>query len=555
MVLGIQKLTGASGPVEVAKPNFVSTGINKAKNIVAYHTLPSWPDDGGSLDEGPVQNDSAIGDLGAIKQWLRGTPMPWRISFWIKVPAGGGGNIFTLKNPGYLFLGPNNTDQFAVNVTETGISLTDNQGYNLSRTLDLNKENTGWHHIWIEYDRDQSGGDRKLYVDGRNRGWDTSTYVGPGGRPTGDGYGEFSIGGARTSTQVGVEQVISYNSVSNSFCLAHLGIWATGVSLSQVYPFYDPGDTGKLSGTYQQNDNPTPYPSIWCELDLDDQLAEPIKGYSLQGRGDTFDPTADPTTIFDAAGLLSYVDITANAGTPTIYPCATSTPPGGLKLFQLEGTTDSVLVTYNWRSSASGFWEWDPDDTVSFWIKHKKTETFVISSSWQDSTTLANQNMAFLYQDEGTPSHKFELRFATSGGTGLPNANYSMYWEPTLTQPGGDSNWNHYLIKRDGDSRTFILYINGQSAGSQTIPSNYSSVPKRIGNTIRFNNPNSRSSGFCVQQMLVINNPTISDLLDGYFYKDLGTTGPAGAEHFKMFYYPFTGLNLQGTADQHNCGS
>lgn len=305
MVLGIQKLTGASGPVDVALPPFTATGINKPAGTMMFFTLPKWPDQGGDLQEGPVQNDSAIGDLGANKQWLRGTPMPWRISFWIRVPTGGGGNVFTLKNPGYLFLGPNNTDSFAVNVTETGISLSDNQGYNLSRSLDLNKENTGWHHIWIEYDRDQSGGDRRLYVDGRNRGWDTSTYVGPGGDPTGDGYGEFSIGGARTSRQVGVNQVITLNSLANEYDLCHLGIWGTGVSLSQVYPFYDPGDTGKLSGSYQQNNDPTPYPSIWCELDFNDNSATPIKGYSLEGRDQTFIPTADPATIFDAAGNMS----------------------------------------------------------------------------------------------------------------------------------------------------------------------------------------------------------------------------------------------------------
>jgi hypothetical protein len=187
-----------------------------------------------------------------------------------------------------------------VGVTETGIQLSDNLGYTLSTDIDLNKENPGWHHIWITYDREDTSPDQALYVDGRNIGWKNSTYNGPGGNPSGDGYGEFSIGGRRVSTQVGTDQVITYASLANEFDLCHFGIWTQ--SLAGVYPAYDPGTLGKLEGTYGQGDDPDPYPSIWCELDHATGNGKTINGYSLAGRSaGTFDPTSDPDTIFDFA--------------------------------------------------------------------------------------------------------------------------------------------------------------------------------------------------------------------------------------------------------------
>ena len=309
MVLGIQKLSGASGPVDVLLPNFAANGINKPAGKVLYQTLPWWPDDGGSIVEGPLQdsNPFTIGE-GTGATWARGTRMPWTISFWIRVPSGGGGVVFTLNNPGYRFLGTNNTSSFQVTVTENTISLADNQGYTLSRSINLNKENTGWHHIWMVYDRDPNE-NRLLYVDGRNVGWSTSTSTTTG---IGDGYAEFAIGGNRISQQVGVTQVISLQSVANEYDICHLGIWGSGNStLSKFYPFYDPGSTGALTGTWNFPGTSGPYPSLWCEFNYSTGW-NVTKGYTLEGRGSTFDTTDTPANIFDAEGTLS------QAGTGTI---------------------------------------------------------------------------------------------------------------------------------------------------------------------------------------------------------------------------------------------
>lgn len=304
MVLGIQKLSGASGPVDVALPNFSANGINKPAGKVLYQGTSLKPD----------VNPFSFYESG-IGQWTQGLRMPWTISFWIRVPAGGGGTVFALQNPGYLFGGGNFTTHFEIGVTENTISLADNQGYTLSRSIDLNKENYGWHHIWMVYDRDPNE-NRLLYVDGRNVGWDTSTSTTTG---LGDRYWEFSIGGYRKSTQVGVTQVISLHSVANEFDICHLGIWGAGNgNIRQLYPFYDPGSTGALSNTPPWTTPATwsfpstsgHYPGLWCEFNYSTGWSV-ITGYTFDFG--TFDPsTQTMEQIFNAYETFS------QAGTGTI---------------------------------------------------------------------------------------------------------------------------------------------------------------------------------------------------------------------------------------------
>jgi hypothetical protein len=304
MVLGIQKLSGASGPVDMPLPNFAANGINKPAGKVLWAGNSIRPD----------QNPFSFYESG-IGQWTQGLRMPWTISFWIRVPSGGGGTVFALQNPGYLFGGGNNTSLFQVGVTENTISLEDNQGYTLSRSIDLNKENTGWHHIWMVYDRDPYA-NRLLYVDGRNVGWSTSTSTTTG---LGDRYWEFSIGGWRKSTQVGVTQVISLHSVANEFDICHLGIWGpTNQNINQLYPFYDPGSTGALSytppyttpATWPFPDTQGPRPGLWCEFNYSTGWSD-ITGYANDGG--TFDPnTQTEEQIFNAYQTFN------QAGTGTI---------------------------------------------------------------------------------------------------------------------------------------------------------------------------------------------------------------------------------------------
>ena len=149
MTLGIQKLQGGV-PFDVTLPNFNSAGIRKPANRMGYVVTPRWPDSGGSLVEGPMQNSA--GPLQPpIGLWTRGG-FPFVISFWIRIPAGGGGNILSLYNPGYLVgLGPNNNDSFSFNVTDTTISMGDtinsypvSNSRSFSRAYDINQQNAGW---------------------------------------------------------------------------------------------------------------------------------------------------------------------------------------------------------------------------------------------------------------------------------------------------------------------------------------------------------------------------------------------------------------------------
>jgi len=337
MTLGIQKLQGGV-PFDVALPDFNSAGIRKPANRMGYVLTPRWPDDGGSLVEGPMQNDSGpifrpnTGDTG---RWLRGG-FPFVISFWIRIPAGGGGNILSLYNPGYLVgLGPNNNDSFSFNVTETAISMSDtisnfpnNNSRSFSRAYDINKQNAGWHHVFATMNRTTSS---QLYVDGRNIGWDTVTETGSGSLQ-GKGYGAIGIGGRRIQTQVGVTTQVSYQSLAGEYDICHLGIWQAGGiggDTGDFYPrFYDPGTSGRMDGTWTPptggpgEDTATafPYPMIWCEMDYGNANATLIKGTAFASRTDTYSISGSEDNIFDQSETLSWQAGVSGAGAISAAP-------------------------------------------------------------------------------------------------------------------------------------------------------------------------------------------------------------------------------------------
>lgn len=323
MTLGIQKLQGGV-PFDVALPNFNSAGINKPEDKMGYVLTPRWPDDGGSLVEGPMQNSAgpifraSTGDTGG---WSRGG-FPFVISFWIRIPSGGGGNILSLYNPGYLVgLGPNNNDSFTISVNESGIGMNDvinsypvSNSRSFSRAYSINQQNAGWHHVFITMNRTATS---SLYVDGRNIGWDTVTETGSGSTE-GTGYGAIGIGGQRIQTQVGLTTQVSYASLAKEYDICHLGVWqggGIGGNTNDFYPrFYDPGTSGRMDGTWtpptgepgENSGTAFPYPMIWCEFDYGNANATPIVGTAFAPRTDTYSISGSEANIFDHKGTLSY---------------------------------------------------------------------------------------------------------------------------------------------------------------------------------------------------------------------------------------------------------
>ena len=333
MTLGIQKLQGGV-PFDVALPNFNSAGIRKPANRMGYVLTPRWPATDGSLNEGPMQKSAGPIErpgTGATGRWTRGG-FPFVISFWIRIPAGGGGNILSFYNPGYLVgLGPNNNDSFSFNVTETAISMGDtirDNSRSFSRAYDINQQNSGWHHVFATMNRTTSS---SLYVDGRNIGWDTVTESGSGSTE-GTGYGAIGIGGRRIQTQVGVTTQVSYASLAGEYDICHLGVWqggGIGGGTNTFYPrFYDPGTSGRLDGTWtpptgepgQFNGTAFPYPMLWCEMDYSNSGATRIEGTAFASPSNTYDITGPEANIFDQGSTLSCQAGVSGAGAISAAP-------------------------------------------------------------------------------------------------------------------------------------------------------------------------------------------------------------------------------------------
>jgi hypothetical protein len=326
MTLGIQKLQGGV-PFDVALPNFNSAGIRKPENILAYATLPLH---GGS---GPLQNEggpifrAGTGDTGT---WSQGGH-PICVSFWIRIPSGGGGQVVSLYNHGYLSgMNVNYNDSFGIAVTETQISMSDNlnnvqnigfentRSIGFSKNYNINQQNAGWHHVFATLNRGDETG--QLYVDGRNIGWDSITTSGSNAvSNAGEGYSAFSIGGRRIQTQVGVTTQVSYNSLAGEYDICHLGIYQNanlvGAGTNTLYPrFYDPGTTGRLDGTWTpptgeagNNYGPAfPYPLLWAEFDFDSDQGRTLKGASLQPLSNTYSISGPESDIFDASETFNY---------------------------------------------------------------------------------------------------------------------------------------------------------------------------------------------------------------------------------------------------------
>lgn len=334
MTLGIQKLQGGV-PFDVALPNFNSAGIRKPANRMGYVLTPRWPTDAGTLSEGPLQNSSGPVGNGS---WTRGG-FPFVISFWIRIPAGGGGNIITLYNPGHLVgLGSNHNDSFSINVTETTITMTDqlnnveNIGFentgqiDFTRSYDINQQNAGWHHVFITMNRTTSS---DLYVDGRNIGWDSITTSGQNLQDNvGKGYGAIGIGGTRTQVQQGVTTVVNYADLANQYDICHLGIWqggGIGGNTNDFYPrFFDPGTSGKMDGSWtaptgSQEVTAFPYPMIWCEFDYSNSGAQPIVGTAFGARTTTFNVNNE-SQVFDESSTISWEEGVSGAGAISAAP-------------------------------------------------------------------------------------------------------------------------------------------------------------------------------------------------------------------------------------------
>jgi len=324
MTLGIQKLLGGV-PIDVALPNFTANGINKPANILGYTTLPLSGETGPlQYEEGPIFRQTT-GDTG---RWSQGG-RAFNISFWIRIPSGGGGNVISLYNHGYLSgMNVNYNDSFSVGVTETSISMEDtlnnvrNIGQENTRSLsfstnyEINQQNTGWHHIYMQLDRGGETG--QLRVDNRNIGWQTITKTGSNAvSNAGEGYSAFSVGGRRIQIQQGTETLVAYQSMAGEFDICHLGIYQSniiGSGTNSLYPrFFDPGSSGRLDGTLTfPSGNPGdnygsafPYPLLWCEFDYNNGAGR-LVGAALQPMSDSYSISGSEADIFDATGGLSF---------------------------------------------------------------------------------------------------------------------------------------------------------------------------------------------------------------------------------------------------------
>jgi hypothetical protein len=339
MTLGIQKLQGGV-PFDVALPNFNSAGIRKPANRMGYVTLPL------SGQAGPLQNEPGPifrGGTGSTGSWTQGGH-PFVISFWIRIPNGGGGNVISLYNHGYLSgMNVNYNDRFDIAVTETQISMSDNlnnsqnigfentRSIGFSKNYNINQQNAGWHHVFATLNRgDESG---QLYVDGRNIGWDSITTSGSNAvSNAGEGYSAFSIGGRRIQTQVGVTTQVSYQSLAGEYDICHLGVWqggGIGGGTNTFYPrFYDPGTSGRLDGTWtpptgepgQNYGTAFPYPMLWCEMDYSNSGANSIEGTAFAPLNDTYDITGPEANIFDQGSTLSWQAGVSGAGAISAAP-------------------------------------------------------------------------------------------------------------------------------------------------------------------------------------------------------------------------------------------
>ena len=326
MTLGIQKLQGGTA-FDVALPNFNSAGIRKPANILAYATLPLLG------QRGPLQNEPGpifrpgTGDNGTYSHGGH----PICVSFWIRIPSGGGGQVVSLYNYGYLSgMNVNYNDEFGIAVTETQISMTDNlnnsqnigfentRGISFLTNYNINQQNAGWHHVFATLNRGSETG--QLYVDGRNIGWDSITTSGSNAvSNAGEGYAAFSVGGKRLQRQQGVLTEVTYSSLAGEFDICHLGIYQNanlvGTGTNTLYPrFYDPGTTGRLDGTWTpptgeagNNSGPAfPYPLLWAEFDFNSNQGRTLKGASLELLTETYSISGPESNIFNASKTFNY---------------------------------------------------------------------------------------------------------------------------------------------------------------------------------------------------------------------------------------------------------
>jgi hypothetical protein len=333
MTLGIQKLQGGV-PFDVALPNFNSAGIRKPEDVMAYALTPRWPDFAGELIDGPMQPGSGpvfrqfANDNGRFQPKAR----PFVISFWIRIPSGGGGNVLSLYNPGYQVGVVGGLHSFNISVTETTITMSDVYGserHDFSRSFDINQQNTGWHHVFITYNHSTTS---SLYVDGRDIGWDSASQSASGPGQASEGYLAVGIGGQRKQVQQGLNTVVVYTHLANQYDLCHLGLWqggGIGGNTNDFYPrFYDPGTSGRMDGTWTA---PTggpgnaygtafPYPLIWCELDYSNNNASPIVGAAFASRTETFSFSGAESNIFDQSESIAWQEGVSGAGAISAAP-------------------------------------------------------------------------------------------------------------------------------------------------------------------------------------------------------------------------------------------
>lgn len=338
MTLGIQKLQGGV-PFDVALPNFNSAGIRKPEDVMGYALTPRWTNDAGELKDGPMQpgpgpvfRQTAGNDNGRFQPQAR----PFVISFWIRIPSGGGGNVLSLYNPGYLVGVVGAQNSFNISVTETTITMSDVYGslrHDFSRSFDINQQNAGWHHVFITYHHSTTS---SLYVDGRNIGWDSASQSASGYGGGSEGYLAVGIGGQRKQVQQGVTTVVVYSDLANQYDLCHLGLWqggGIGGDTNDFYPrFYDPGTSGRMDGTWtapaggpgSASGTAFPYPLIWCELQYDPSVTNkndlPMTGAAFALRTETFSFSAGESNIFDQSATVYFQEGVSGAGAISAAP-------------------------------------------------------------------------------------------------------------------------------------------------------------------------------------------------------------------------------------------
>jgi len=463
MPLGIQKLNGNSGPADLPLPPYTLSGMEKPANMIGRCPLPAWPADDGGLTLGPGRSGSAITQSGSGNGRFTGLWGALRISFWIRTSQNRGGAILAFA-PAVTGSGsgpnPAGTDTFGISVGADGIS-----AGGAECLFDLNEFNSGWHHVFFAFNTDSTVHD--LYVDGRPKTWTTPS----SGSAFTSGFDALHIGGVIENFKQGVTDYntnFSWSGGTQQFDIAQLAVYEGG-AVSDFYPLYDLGSTGKAPGTFTRlvvntTGGAHPYPIIYIPFNWSD--FNPVLGWGLSSAtSGPYDFTTGGTSeanIFNHSSQITWYDLTGKtSGVVGNGPISS-----GERLPPVKSVPYGSPAEFTYNANRELYYNIPLGGSMNFWAYDDLSQDWIINSAVylnaNDATirTPTDDYRTMLFKRDHNTG-KILWNIFNEGGPGIPNNDYNFEFNYTPS-----AGWNHYSFlfsSQDTDIRTKTvqLYVNG----------------------------------------------------------------------------------------------